>query len=600
MLGALGKRILRIPRKWSIQFTISLSFTLVAAAGMVLMGLSLYLRFADSSQQLLSENSQRVLGQVNRNIGEYLRNMMRISDAAYYRVIKRRNLDHESYSAELGLLYETNRDLIVSIGVFGSDGSVIDAAPLMRLKSSSRPEQQDWFSAALGRIENLHFSTPHVQDLFEDADNNYRWVISLSRAVELTRGGGVEPGVLLVDMNYSGVEQICKDVSLGSSGYVYLIDGDGRIIYHPRQQMLYSGLMEENNMAAALYEDGSREEDFSGVRRLVTVKTVGYTGWKLVGVMRMDDVTRSYFQLKIFVICVICFMLLLMTVANLFVSNRIANPIKALGKSVRALEEGRLDVDVSVAGPYEIRRLGMTIRSMVEQMRRLMDDVVAEQEGKRKSELDALQAQINPHFLYNTLDSIVWMIENERYNGAVTMVTSLARLFRISLSKGRTIIPLRDELEHARHYLVIQKIRFKNRFTYSVEALPDTAGLSSIKLIVQPIVENAIVHGMEYMDGDGEITVRASREGEDLYIDVCDNGPGMTEAVVRSLLTEAGHDHARGSGIGLRNVHERIRLYYGLGYGLSIQSEPDEGTQVRIHLPAIPTGGAPGGKGGEG
>lgn len=213
---------------------------------------------------------------------------------------------------------------------------------------------------------------------------------------------------------------------------------------------------------------------------------------------------------------------------------------------------------------------------------------MAEHESKRKSEFDTLQSQINPHFLYNTLDIIVWMIENEKQSEAVKAVTALARFFRISLSKGKSIIPVRDELEHVRNYLMIQHMRYKNKFSYSIEAEEEVLGLASLKLILQPMVENAIYHGMEFMDGDGEIKIRAWKEEENLYLSVEDNGLGMTEEQVERLFTDTGHvPSRRGSGIGVKNVNERIHLYFGKNYGLSIESEPDEGTTVRIHLPAI-------------
>lgn len=219
-------------------------------------------------------------------------------------------------------------------------------------------------------------------------------------------------------------------------------------------------------------------------------------------------------------------------------------------------------------------------------MNSLMDNIVKEQELKRKTELDALQAQINPHFLYNTLDSIVWMVEGERYEGAVTMVTALARFFRISLSKGKNVISLKDELEHVSNYLTIQNIRYKNKFSYRIQAEDDVLDLACIKLVVQPLVENAIYHGMEYMDGDGEIDIKAYSENDEAIIEVKDNGLGMTEDIVESLL-EKVHASKKGSGVGLRNVNERIKLYFGPTYGLEINSEPDEGTSIKIHIPII-------------
>ncbi len=589
-LSSIMERWGKFYRRSSIQVILSLSFTAVAVAGMIFLGLTLFLRFSASNNAQLAKNSQRVLAQVNLNLDAYLRGMMRVSDTMYYRVIKNADLDSDSLDAQMALLYESNRDSLVSIAVFAQSGELVSATPLATLKKSVAPQRQDWFAAAVDRIENLHFSTPHVQNLFEDPDYRYRWVVSLSRQVELTRAGSIEGGVLLVDMSFSGIEQICKDVELASSdGYLYLIDGDGEIIYHPRQQLIYAGLLEENNRTAAGYEDGSHAETFGGAKRQVTVKTVGYTGWKLVGVVPADNIWDNYGQLLLFFLFVVLFSIFLLVFVNLHLSERISVPIKTLERAVKELEAGREEVDIDVSGPYEIERLGHSIRSMVSTMRHLMDDIIEQEAQKRRSELDVLQSQINPHFLYNTLDSVVWMTENGRTDEAILMVTSLARFFRISLSRGSNIIPIADELEHARHYLTIQKMRYKNKFSAVIAAEDGVEGLYTIKLIVQPILENAIYHGMAYADGDGEITVRARRDGGDVVIEVADNGPGMPEETVERLLDQsyAAAPGTKGSGIGLRNVHQRIRLTFGEEYGLAIHSEPDAGTTVCIRLPVL-------------
>ena len=576
----------------SIQMILSLFFTAVAVVGMVFLGLTLFLRFSASNNALLAENSQRVLSQVNLNLDARLREMMRFSDAAYYQVIKDADLAEEDIARDLELLYYTSRESLVSIAVFSDSGALIAAAPLAELKNSVAPERESWFDAAQERIENLHFSTPHVQNLFVDPDYRYRWVVSLSRHVELTRDGAIESGVLLVDMSYSGIEQICKDVDLGAGqgGYLYLVDGAGEIVYHPRQQLIYAGLLEENNAAAAAYADGSHNEVFRGQRRQVTVKTVGYTGWKLVGVVPSESLWDNYGQLLLFFLFIVFFSVFLLVFVNLRLSAWITAPMKKLDRAVKELEAGRETVDLKVDGPYEVEHLSRSIQSMVSTMRHLMDDILQQEEQKRRSELDVLQSQINPHFLYNTLDSVIWMTENDRTEDAVVMLTSLARLFRISLSRGSNIITVAEELEHARHYLTIQKMRYKNKFSADLSAEDGVESLYTIKLIVQPILENAIYHGMDYADGDGKICVRAFREGEDTVIEVADNGLGMPEEVVERLLDQGSAYAAagsKGSGIGLRNVHRRIQLTFGREYGLTILSEPDDGTVVRIRLPAL-------------
>ena len=578
----------------SIQMILSIAFTAVAVMGMLFLGAALILRFSSATKEMAEENSQRLLAQVNLNLDGYLRNMMRVSDTVYYRVIKNTELEREEMAQglkdALELLYAKDRDVLVSLAVFDESGGLICATPLAELKNSVTPSREEWFSAAVERIENLHFSTPHVQNLFEDPDLRYKWVVSLSRHVELTRGGNVQSGVLLVDINFSGIEQICKGVSFSNGlGYLYLIDGSGEIIYHPRQQLLYAELQEENNLAAAGYSDGTHTEVFQSQRRQVTVKTVGYTGWKLVGVVPVETFRDNYSQ-TLFAVSLVFFSIFLLVFVNLRLSEWITAPMRQLDLAVKEQEKGAESVDFHVNGPYEVEHLSRSVQSMVSTMRRLMEDIRQHEEEKRRSELDVLQSQINPHFLYNTLDSVVWMTENGRTQEAIVMLTALARFFRISLSNGRSIIPVADELEHARNYLTIQKMRYKNRFSADIFAEPGVGALYTSKLIVQPILENAIYHGMEYADGEGEIHIRAFRAGEDVVIEVEDNGPGMPEEVVEQLLKpsqEGGVPRAKGSGIGLRNVHTRIRLTFGPAYGLSIRSEPDRGTLVRICLPAL-------------
>ena len=554
---------------------------------MLLMGLSLVWRYSAGTEQLVRENTERVLSQVNMNMDSYLRRMMRVSDTMYYRIIKNADLATQSLDEGMELLYEENRDELVSIAVFDSKGALVAGTPLTALKEGADPASSDWYQAALDKMENLHFSTPHIQHLFADPDDSFRWVVSLSRYVQLTREGSTYSGVLLVDMGFSGIEQVCRDVELAGGGYIYLTDAEGELIYHPRQQLIYAGLETENNLAAASLPDGVHTETFEGERRLVAVKTVGYTGWKLVGVVPRGGASDDGYTF-LFGLSMLLFSAFLMALLNFRISARISDPIRRLEQSVKELEAGVQEVAIREDGCYEVRRLAHSIASMVSTMRHLMDDIILQEKRKRRSELEVLQSQINPHFLYNTLDSVIWMTEAGRYDEAIQMVTSLARLFRIALSRGRSFIPLADELEHARHYMTIQQIRYQDKFTASVTAEGGVEGLYTLKLIVQPLLENAIYHGMAGCEEDGRITVTARRDGSDLVIDVADNGTGMPPEVVERLLDESQpQTRSSGSGIGVRNVHRRIRLTFGEQYGLEVFSEPDEGTTVRIRLPAL-------------
>ena len=567
-----------------LQYMISLSFTLITVIGMLLLGIALYAAYTRNAEELVVEDNSKLVAQVELNLTNYLRNMMRISDTAYYSAIKNIDFSETGAEKELTLLYEANRDNLVSIACFTNDGKLVAATPVSTLKQHVDVTSQEWFLRAKRIPENLHFSSSHVQHIFEDSNDRYYWVLSLSRSVELTDDGKISGGILLVDMNFSSIKHLFTKVNAGDISYMYLVDGNGEIIYHPRQNLIFSNLYQENNVVAAEYDDGVHVEEFDGDRRTVIVKTVGYTGWKIVSVIPEENMQQQWNQASIIWVTVLAISILILIFANQYLSSKIVLPLQRLEDSVKELKL-QYPEKIYVGGSEEIQHLGMTIRSMVEQMRHLMDDIVKQQEEKRKNELDALQSQINPHFLYNTLDSIIWMIESERYEEAISMVTALANLFRISLSQGKTIITIKDEFNHAINYSNIQKVRFKNKFNVTFMLQEEIESYLTIKLIIQPLLENAIYYGMEAMDGDGEILVQGYTQNGEIYIDVIDNGIGMPPETVEHLLTDGKYERKRGSGIGLKNVDQRIKLYFGEEYGLEIKSEPDVGTRVRIHLP---------------
>ena len=573
----------------SMQMTISISFTILSVCCMCLLGVMLYQQFTRKAENLTVENSRQLLNQTTINLEDYLRNMRRISDAMYYTVIKNTDIGSESLEDSMNLLYEANKDKLVSVACYTNDGKLTEASPIATEKSGVDVKSQKWFQDAAGELENFHFSTPHVQNLFDDPSYRYYWVVSLSRTVELTRNGNSMLGVLLVDMNYSSIEQLLEKANTDTSGeYVYLMAPDGEIIYHPKQNLIHMGLYEENNTEAAGYEDTTVKENFHGEKRLVTVKTISYTGWKLISVVPMKSFSMGMTGMRNLVVLLVALTVFAVVILNQMVSARISKPLRRLNDSVKEWEAGNMNPDIYIGGSMEVEHLGKTLRSTVAQIRQLMDDIVVEQEEKRKSELDALQSQINPHFLYNTLDSIVWMITGERYDDAVFMITQLASLFRISLSKGKTVIKIEDEVKHARNYMNIQKIRYKNSFEVDFQIEEDILDGCIVKLVLQPLLENAIYYGMEFMDGEGEIHVRGYRKDKDVYLEVEDNGLGMPEEEAAELLNGKERPHKHGSGVGLVNVHSRLKLRFGEAYGLVIHSCPDEGMMVQIHIPYIP------------
>lgn len=576
----------RYYRQTRIQLILSLSFTGVAILGLLGFGFALFFRFSQLSNQQMMEQGQTILNQVNLSLDNYLRDAMRVSDTLYYRVIKSTDLATDDFQEALQLLYESNKNALVSLAVFGADGSLVAGAPLPELKDSASPKNQDWFQSALEQSEVFHFSNPQVENLFYNSSYRYQWVISLSRKVDLVKLGRLEDGVLLLNLSFDGIGELFQEANSPSLGYSYLMNPQGELIYHPQLQKIYSGLAQENHLTALSYGDGSQEEYYQGQRRQVTVKTVGYTGWKLVNVMPLETVASHSLQLALFFLFTLLFSVFLLVYLNQYLSHKISVPIKALETMVQSLDYGQELPELTQNSPYEIQRLHHAISSMVSTSHHLMADIIAQEEDKRRIELEVLHSQINPHFLYNTLDSVIWMTENQRNQEASALVTSLGKLFRIALSRGQSIIPLKDEMEHASHYLAIQQVRYRNSFETQLILEDQVADCRCLKLIIQPILENAIYHGVAFGQDEGEIVVRAFQQGETLVITVQDNGCGMRQEAVEKLLSGGYQgETSRGSGIGFYNVHKRIQLSCGQDYGLSLESEPDEGTCVTITLP---------------
>lgn len=634
----------------TIQGTILMAFTIISFVLLMILGLVLYQLFARRMRTSSVESTEQIVQQSVINLEDYLANMRRISDAVYYNVIKNADLSTDSIDREMDLIYEAHLEHLVSMALFTADGRLISASPIATTKENLDVTTQSWFTEALRKTDNLHFSTPHVENLFLDPAYRYRWVISLSRAVEIYENGTPTMGVLLVDMNYSTIDRMMERINQDSSGqYIYLTDSSGSLIYHPKQMQINYGILTENNINEAHYQDGHHQELYLGARRQVLLNSVSYTGWKMIAVIPASAYGVDAASLRFVVILLVSISLLVMIFVNQIVSRQISLPLNRLNRSIKRMEGGDVvPEDIYVGGSEEVEHLGRTLRSSMTQINQLMDDIVIEQEEKRKSEMDALQSQINPHFLYNTLDSIVWMIEGEHNRDAVFMVTQLASLFRISLSRGKNIIPLAQELKHAENYMNIQKVRYKNNFSVVFDIDENIRDYLSVKLIIQPILENAIYYGVGDMDPDdgAEIRIRGwlisdtekEKAGEggaahgqtydtasgpvaaltarqpdpaeanagdrahrqmiqamsvgDIYIAVSDNGYGMPPEVCENLLKDDEESRQRvpkhGSGVGLVNVHNRIRIRFGAQYGLMAASEPDEGTTITIHLPAIP------------
>jgi two-component system sensor histidine kinase YesM len=574
------RMLVKFIRRSSIQLIITVSFTFVTIMAMLFVGIALFNRFSADSEQNAKTSTKQIADEISVNMDYYLKNMIYISSLLESNIKKDEDLPSSRILNQMEIVLST-RDDIVGLAVFTDKGDIAAKLPNFEVKGRANIKNQSWFKEAISNPDKVNISLPHVHNIFY---GNHSWVVSLSKCVKYKKGNEEATGVLLVDMNFRSLDQLCQQVKLGNMGYIYIIDDKGNIVYHPQQQLIYMGLKQENIKNVLKEPSGSFIETFDNKQRLVTVKTVKITGWKIVGIYYMDQVAATKKNLGTYAVLIIILGILFVIAISTSLSAKISKPIKELEKCMKLVEEGRFDVEINVEGEYEVVRLSKAFNLMVLKITNLMEQIVKEQEEKRKSEFNALQAQINPHFLYNTLDSVVWMIENEKNKEAVTMITALARLFRISISKGKNIITVKEELEHAKNYLIIQKVRYKNKFQFKIEVQEEVLNYSTIKLILQPIIENSIYHGIECSVDEGEIFIYAGIEDDKLLLMVKDTGLGMSEELVENILVTE-HRKSRGSGVGIKNVDERIKLCYGKEYGLKIESELEVGTTVKIYLP---------------
>ena len=310
------------------------SFTISALLAVVLTSVTLYVRFSAQLDAAIEEEHQMLVEQVNQSLSTYLRDMIRLSDSVCYNVVKNTDLDREPVSEEMRLLYNTYSDYVENMVLFTGDGQVVATAPAARVRADAEITSAPWFTSAMERTENLHFGIPAVQTLFEDAGHNYKRVVSLSCAVELTQGGDTQLGVLLIDLKYSALAALFQNVKLSGSGYVYLVAGDGTLIYHPDRPLIASGLVAESSLEAAGRPDGIYTEEWNGGRRSVIVRAVGYTGWKVVGVVDQPRFTFGSGSDLLFVVAIFCAYFELVILLNVFLSKRLTGPIQKLKESV--------------------------------------------------------------------------------------------------------------------------------------------------------------------------------------------------------------------------------------------------------------------------
>ena len=546
--------------------------------------------FLDHAQKTAEEHSVQLIHQVSNSMDVYVETIEKMvnyiqlelqdtpfftmesegasgwdSETAYIRSVLENVAN--SHREVAGIFIATKEDLYVSTGM-----SRISRDPFQNERwyreASENPEEIQLISVVTGRniVTNRSYS---IDDVF-----------SLAKAVQDPETGEVL-GVILLDIRHDIIQSSINGVTIGEKGFVFVMDQEDNIVYTPVNGIVYR----VNPKWVKAMEPMSVQ--IQGGSYQIRSELSPYTGWRTVGVFSMDEVMSSVNTIVYILFTCVIISLVLVVIVSFKFSRTLTNPIFKLKRLMKQAESGDLTVRFNFEHNDEIGELGQSFNHMIARIDQLIQMVYVEQENKRTAEMKSLQEQIKPHFLYNTLDTISWMARDYDAEDIVRLVDALTNMFRIGLSHGKDIITVKEEITHVSNYLYIQKIRYKDKLNYVIHVDESLYAIEVPKLILQPLVENAIYHGVKAKRGGGTITITGVPEGENLVFTVQDNGAGMPQEKVEELNRRMSERSVldEQKSFGLFYIRERIQLCYGTGYGVHVESALGEGTRVTITLP---------------
>ncbi len=458
---------------------------------------------------------------------------------------------------------------LASIILVSNDGKIISNEKSLDMTVSNDMMKEAWYKSAINSHQMPILTSIRQQAFTMNKDT---WVISISQ--EITDQNGKNLGVLLIDIRYLVLENYLKTLNLGKAGYAFIVNDQYDVVYHPDKSYFEESLKREKLKLISKMRDGYDPK----IGMLTHHYAIAHTNWTLVGLSSLDDLSairRHIFETLILV----GFILFGIVIGSgIFIADRITNPIRDLEIAMKTVEDGLSALTVNEQGCYEAKSLARHFNAMIIKIDQLMASISEKEKYLRTYEINALHSQINPHFLYNTLDTIVWMAEFNDSEKVIEVTKALAQFFRLSLNQGKEMMPLENELDHVRQYLFIQKQRYEDQLNYTIEADESLRGIEVPKFILQPIVENAIYHGIRESGHPGLIQIIVSSKEDFLEISIEDNGIGFDPRQSKSNKAKLG-------GVGIDNVNQRIQLYYGKSYGISVDSTLNLGTKVTIQLP---------------
>nr|WP_295255690.1 sensor histidine kinase [uncultured Blautia sp.] len=561
---------------------------LILSAVVIVTGVSM--KFTNTSIfENSSEYTHTIIQQMNQNIDSYIDYMENIaylisSNEDVQDYLFDEKIDNEGRYRILNQFQTIldSRSDIRNVGIISKNGRMLINDGSKSVNQDLDLNTQEWYATALEKPNGPILTSSHVQHIIS---GERPWVITLSRGIRDRSGSGEKEGVFFIDLNYSAISGLCDQSTVGTKGYAFILDAKGNIVYHPQQQQLYNELQTEN---ISLIMDTDEDTVLTGTGndgKLYSISRSEKTGWTVVDCTNVKELLSKSRQAQSVYVLTAIILVIVALLFSRFMARSITLPIQKLRDSMKKVQEGDFSVsDVVVDSKNEIGSLTKSFDVMTHRIHELMEQNVHEQEEKRKSELKALQSQINPHFLYNTLDSIIWMAEGKKNEEVVLMTASLARLLRQSISNEDEVVPIANEVEYARGYLTIQKMRYKDKLEFQIEVDSSILYIPLIKLVLQPIIENAIYHGLKYKESKGLLIVKGFMKDGNAVLQVIDDGVGM-DADTLAHIYDRHKVNYHSNGVGVYNVQKRLKLYYGEDYGITYTSELGKGTTATITIP---------------